>query len=207
MRTVGLVVHQRLDRQEHAREGMGRVPARPDPRAEDGHADLARPIQIRVEADAALARRQIGTRRVLDRVAVRVLDAEMEEAAVVGRALRAADHAVHRRRHGFSLFGEEVRRVVSSDCCHISGYSLQAPPRRRGRRGGLARAEPVEEGSHLALREAVNMLSGLEPLSGSGDGSPMAAAIKPGQDAVEACLKRNGSLARPRYLVCGRELR
>ena len=182
---------------------MGRVPARADPRAEDGHADLARPIQIRVEADAALARRQVRTRRVLDRVAVRVLDAEMEEAAVVGRALRAADHAVHRRRHGFSLFGEEVRRVVSSDCCHISCYSLQAPARRRRRRGGLARAEPVEERGHLACVqwEAVNMLSVWRPLSGSGDGSPMAAAIKPEQDAVDAILRVSGPQARVGPLV------
>ena len=167
MRTVGLVVHQRLDAQKHARQRMGRGPARADPRAEDGHADLARPIQIRVEADAALARRQVRARRVLDRVAVRVLDPKVEESSIIRRALRPADDAVHRRRHGLPLLGEEVRRVVSSDCCHISCYALQAPARRRRRRGGLARAaEPVEEGSHLALREAVNMLSGLESSPG-----------------------------------------
>ena len=80
-----------------------------------------------------------------------MLDPKMEESSIIRRALRAADHAVHRRRHGLPLFGEEVRRVVSSDRRHISCYSLQAPARRRRwRRGGLARAEPVEEGSHLS---------------------------------------------------------
>ena len=150
MRTVGLVVHQRLDRQEHARERMRRVPARADPRAQYRHTHFPRPIQVRVEADATLARRQVRARRVFYRIAVRVLHPKMEEAAVVGRALGPADDAVHRRRHGFSLFGEEARRVVASDRRHISCYSLEAAAGRRCRRGGLAPAEPVEEGSHLS---------------------------------------------------------
>ena len=46
---------------------------------------------------------------------------------------------------------------------------------------------------------AVNMLSGLE--TGPGDGSPMAAAIKPGDDAVGACLKRVNGTSATRELV------
>ena len=122
----------------------------------------------------------------------------MKQAAVVRRALRATDHTIHRRRHGLALLREEVRRVVASDRGHISCYSLQAPPGRRRRRGGLARAEPVEERGHLALREAVNMLSGLETALRVGrrltDGRSDQAGTRRCRGVPQAV---NGSQARP----------
>ena len=122
---------------------------------------------------------------------MRVLDPKMEESSIIRRALGTADDAVHRRRHGLPLFGEEVRRVVASDRGDVARDALEAPAGRRRLFLGLAGAEPVEERGHLACVqwEAVNMLSVWRPLSGSGDGSPMAAAIKPGRDAVDAFLR------------------
>ena len=119
------------------------------------HTYFSGSVEVRVEADAALARCQIRALGILDRVAVRVLHPKMEEAAEIRRALGAADHAVHGGRHGLALLREQVRGVVSSHGGDVARHPLEAPSGRRCACRWLAGSEPVEERGHPSVRSPV----------------------------------------------------
>ena len=74
----------------NGRWDRGHAPA--GPRPEEGQADFARVVQIRVEPNRAAARRAEVHQRRLVRVLEREEAVELEQAACVRRALGAGDH-------------------------------------------------------------------------------------------------------------------
>mmetsp|Transcript_104521 Transcript_104521/g.301316 ORF Transcript_104521/g.301316 Transcript_104521/m.301316 type:complete len:312 (+) Transcript_104521:64-999(+) len=146
---VGLGVHERLNRDEHARDRLHWRPARPRPRAEDTEADLAVPIEVRIEPDrAAAGRHELDLRRLV-RIVVRAVDHKPVEPALVRRIKRPRHQRVHDRRIVLVPEREDHRQRTLLHAAEVAPDAAAALERRvpvgqvrlvervpRGRRGG-----------------------------------------------------------------------